>query len=52
VASDSTAFRMVEKIGSTPGMLDTVRDAHARAHAQFWELDGALKRLTIDVDGG
>ena len=41
VASNSTAFRMVEKIASTPGMLDAVRDAHARARARFWELLGA-----------
>ena len=50
VASDSTAFRMVEKIASTPGMLDAVRHAHASARARFWELDGAPERLTIDVD--
>ncbi|MFZ0383153.1 MAG: IS1380 family transposase [Solirubrobacteraceae bacterium] len=50
VASDSTAFRMVEKIASTPGMLDAIRLAHARARARFWELDGAPERLTIDVD--
>ena len=50
VASDSTAFRMVDKIASTPGMLDAVRDAHARARARFWELHGAPERLTIDVD--
>jgi hypothetical protein len=50
VASDSTAFRTVEKIASTPGMLDAIRLAHARARARFWELDGAPERLTIDVD--
>jgi hypothetical protein len=50
VASDSTAFRTVEKIASTPGMLDAVRDAHARARAGFWELSGAPERLTIDID--
>ena len=50
VASDSTAFRLVERIASTPGMLDAVRHAHARARARFWELDGAPERLTIDVD--
>ena len=50
VASDSTAFRTVEKIASTPGMLESLRAAHARARAQFWELDGAPERLTIDVD--
>ncbi|MGZ6725579.1 MAG: IS1380 family transposase [Solirubrobacteraceae bacterium] len=50
VASDSTAFRMVEKVASTPGMLDQVRVAHARSRARFWELDGAPASLTIDVD--
>jgi hypothetical protein len=50
VASDSTAFRTVEKIASTPGMLDAIRDAHARARERFWELGGAPERLTIDVD--
>jgi Transposase DDE domain group 1 len=50
VASDSTAFRTVEKIASTPGMLEAVRHAHARARARFWELHGAPERLTIDVD--
>jgi hypothetical protein len=50
VASDSTAFRTVEKIASTPGMLDAVRSAHARARERFWELHGAPERLTIDID--
>jgi hypothetical protein len=50
VASDSTAFRMVDRIASTPGLLDAVRLAHARARARFWELHGAPERLTLDVD--
>ena len=50
VASDSTAFRMVDRIASTPGLLAAVRDAHARARARFWELHGAPERLTIDID--
>jgi hypothetical protein len=50
VASDSTAFRTVARIASTPGMLDAVRAAHARARERFWELSGAPERLTIDVD--
>jgi Transposase DDE domain group 1 len=50
VASDSTAFRMVDRIAQTPGMLDALRSAHATARAQFWELSGAPQRLTIDVD--
>ena len=50
VASDSTAFRMVDRIASTPGLLDAVRVAHARARGRFWELHGAPERLTLDVD--
>ena len=50
VASDSTAFRMVDRIASEPGLLDAVRVAHGRARARFWELDGAPERLTLDVD--
>jgi Transposase DDE domain group 1 len=50
VASDSTAFRTVDRIASAPGMLDAVRVAHANARARFWELHGAPERLTLDVD--
>jgi hypothetical protein len=50
VASDSTAFRTVEKIASEPGMLDALRSAHASARARFWELDGTPECLTIDID--
>jgi hypothetical protein len=50
VASDSTAFRMIDRVASTPGLLEAVRAAHARARARFWELRGAPERLTIDVD--
>jgi hypothetical protein len=50
VASDSTAFRTVEKIASTPGLLEALRAAHAGARARFWGLRGAPERLTIDVD--
>jgi hypothetical protein len=50
VASDATAFRMIEKIATTPGLLDAVRSAHAIARERFWEVHGAPRRLTIDVD--
>jgi DDE family transposase len=50
VASDSTAFRVVTAIASDPGLLDELRAAHARARERFWQLHGALERLTIDVD--
>ena len=35
VASDSTAFRMVDRVASEPGQLDAVRAAHARARERF-----------------
>jgi hypothetical protein len=50
LASDSTAFRMIDRVASTPGLLDAVRVAHAQARARFWTLHGAPSRLTIDVD--
>jgi len=50
IASDSTAFRMVDRIASEPGLLDAVRVAHAHARERFWELHGAPERLTLDVD--
>src|SRR3954471_15355289 len=50
VASDSTAFRVVDRIASEPGLLDELRAAHARARERFWELRGAPQSLTIDVD--
>lgn len=51
VASDSTAWRTVEKIATTPGMLDAVRAAHAQARAYVWERrEAPLDLLVIDVD--
>jgi hypothetical protein len=47
-ASPSTAFRVIDRIASAPGLLDALRDAHARA--RVWELAGAPQRLTIDLD--
>ncbi len=50
VASDSTAFRMIDKIASTPGLLDALAAAHARAREHVWTLTGAPERVTIEVD--
>jgi hypothetical protein len=50
VASDSTAFRVIDRVASEPGLPEALRAAHARARARFWELHGAPARLTIDVD--
>ena len=45
VASDSTAFRMVDEIASEPGMMDALRSAHAQARARFWELSGCARAV-------
>lgn len=50
VASDSTAYRLIEKIAREPGMLEALRGAHAKARERFWEQHGAPEHLTIDVD--
>ena len=50
VASDSTAFRVIDRVASEPGLLDALREAHARARGRFWKLHGAPERLTIDID--
>jgi Transposase DDE domain group 1 len=50
VASSSTAFRVIDRIASTPGLLDALAAAHARARERVWMLAGAPERLTIDLD--
>ena len=50
VASDSTAFRVIDRVAADSALLDALRAAHARARERFWELHGAPERLTIDVD--
>lgn len=50
VASDSTAFRVIDKIASAPGMIDALDRAHARARAHVWKQTGAPSRVTIDLD--
>ena len=49
-ASPSTAFRVIDRIATTPGLLDALRTAHAHARARVWALVGAPDRLTIDLD--
>jgi hypothetical protein len=49
-ASPSTAFRVIDRIATTPGLLDALGVAHARARERVWELAGAPERLTIDLD--
>jgi hypothetical protein len=41
---------VIDEIASTPGLLDALREAHARAREHAWRLAGAPPRLTIDLD--
>jgi len=50
VASDSTAFRVIDPIACTPGLLDALAAAHACARERVWEQTGAPQRVTIDID--
>jgi len=50
VASDSTAFRVIDRVAGDPALLIALRAAHVRARERFWKLHGAPERLTIDVD--
>jgi hypothetical protein len=50
VASDSTAFWVIDRIACTPGLLDALADAHARAREHVWTQVGAPDRVTIEVD--
>jgi hypothetical protein len=47
VASDSTAFRTIDRIASDPVLMAAVRAAHARARERFWKLHGAPARLRL-----
>lgn len=50
VASDATAFRLIDEIASDPALLDAVRAARARAREAAWEAGVKPARVIIDVD--
>jgi hypothetical protein len=50
VASDATAFRLIDRIARDPGLLEALRAARARARARAWELGARPARIVIDVD--
>jgi hypothetical protein len=50
VASDSTAFRLLDRIASDPAALESLRAARARARARAWELGVRPRRIVIDID--
>jgi Transposase DDE domain group 1 len=50
VASNATAYRVIERIASEPELVDGLRAAHAQARARAWELGVKPQRVTIDLD--
>ncbi|KAB2854695.1 MAG: IS1380 family transposase, partial [Bauldia sp.] len=50
VASDSTAYRLIDQIASEPELQEAIRSARAEARAQVWSFGIAPERLTIDLD--
>jgi hypothetical protein len=50
VASDSTAFRLIDRLASEPEALEALRAARAHARARAWELGARPERIVIDVD--
>ena len=50
VASDSAAFRLIDRIAGEPELLDAVRAARARARERAWELGVRPERIVIDID--
>jgi hypothetical protein len=50
VASDATAYRVIEGIAGDPELLDALRSAHAKARRHAWDLGVCSERVTIDLD--
>jgi hypothetical protein len=50
VASDATAFRVIDRIASDPALLGALRAARARARGNAWNAGAAPARIVIDVD--
>lgn len=50
VASDSTAYRLIERIASEPDLQEALGAARAKARERVWEFGLAPQALTIDLD--
>jgi len=50
VASDSTAYRAIERIARDPELLEALRGARKKARERAWKLGVAPKQVTIDLD--
>jgi predicted lysophospholipase L1 biosynthesis ABC-type transport system permease subunit len=50
VASDSTAFRLIDRIAGEPELLDALRAARAAGRERVWGLGVRRERIVIDLD--
>jgi hypothetical protein len=50
VASDATAFRVIDAIAADPALLGALRAARARARENAWNAGAAPGRIVIDID--
>ena len=50
VASDATAFRVIDRLASDPGLLAALRAARARAREHAWDAGAEPQRIVIDID--
>ena len=50
VASDATAYRVIERIASDPRLLEGLHSARKKAREHAWELGVGPERVTIDLD--
>jgi Transposase DDE domain group 1 len=50
VASDSTAFRLIDTIAGDPELLEGLRAARAAARERAWDLGVRPERIVIDID--
>ena len=50
VASDTTAFRVIDAIAADDELLDALRAARARARENAWNAGAAPERVVIDID--
>ena len=50
VASDATAFRVIDRIARDAALLSALRAARARAREHAWDAGAAPERIVIDID--
>ena len=50
VASDATAYRLIERVAADPGALARIRAARAEARARVWRRGARPRLVVIDLD--